>query len=504
MISKRSFDSKKQNMKNQYFLLFTVSFFLLFGCKVEEKITQKFPNIIYILADDMGYGDISYLNKKSKIPTPNLDRIGREGMYFSDAHSGSAVCTPTRYGILTGRYAFRTKLKRGVLVGYDSSLIARDRFTVGQLLKQAGYQTACVGKWHLGLDWAKKDSEKKLLTGSQWDNPNTENVDYSASIGGGPTDRGFDYGYIIPSSLDIAPYCYIENRNLTKPIVGKIEGESEVRGVFWRTADIQQGFKLEETLGHLTQKSVEYIQKSKSENPFFLYFPLTAPHTPWLPVDSVRGKSEAGTYGDFVVEVDNAVGKILKVLDEKNISENTLLIFTSDNGSHWMKSDIDSFGHQANHIFSGMKSDVWEGGHRVPFLARWPEKIKPGTTSKEVICLTDLIATSAKITNQNLPENAAEDSYNILPAFLNEDFESPIRDHTIHHSINGKFAVRKGNWKFINAKGSGGWTQKGKQTDPSGQLYDMENDPAEKVNLFVEYPEVVEELKNILSKYESL
>lgn len=488
-------------MRNLLFICISLAFL---SCSSNEKSDQNSPNIIYILADDMGYGDVSFLNKKSKIPTPNLDRIAREGMYFSDAHSGAAVCTPTRYGILTGRYAFRSRLKNGVLVGYDSSLIAPNRFTVGQLLKQVNYQTACIGKWHLGLDWAKQDLQKPLFGGNQWDNPNTENVDYMATIGGGPIDRGFDYSYIIPSSLDIAPYCYIENRNLTKPMTGKIEGKSEVRGVFWRTSDLQEDFKLEETLGHLTQKSVEYIQHASEEKPFFLYFPLTAPHTPWLPVDSVRGKSNAGTYGDFVVEVDNAVGKILKALDEKNIVENTLIIFTSDNGSHWMKSDIDSFQHHANYIFSGMKSDVWEGGHRVPFLARWPEKIKPNSNSKEVICLTDLMATCAAITDQKLPEKAGEDSYNILPALFNENLENPIRDYTIHHSISGKFAIRKGKWKYINTKGSGGWSQKGKEIDPNGQLYDMENDPSEKRNLIEENPDIVTELSSILKEYESL
>lgn len=484
-------------------ILFGFSLFLS-SCHNKEKTNPNFPNIIFILADDMGYGDVSSLNPKSKISTPNLDRIAKEGMYFSDAHSGSAVCTPTRYGILTGRYAFRTRLKSGVLVGYDSSLIAPDRFTVGHLLKEANYQTACIGKWHLGLNWAKKDLTKPLFEGSQWDNPNTENVDYMATIGGSPIDRGFDYGYIIPSSLDIAPYCYIENRNLTKPITGIIEGQFGERGIFWRTADLQEGFKLEETLGHLTQKSVEFIENTSTEKPFFLYFPLTAPHTPWLPVDSVKGKSEAGTYGDFVVEVDNSVGKILEVLDRKNITENTLLIFTSDNGSHWMKSDIDSFSHHANYIFSGMKSDVWEGGHRVPFLARWPEKIKANSHSEEVICLTDFMATCAAITNQNPIEKMGKDSYNILPALLGEKLEAPIRDHTIHHSISGKFAIRKGKWKYISTKGSGGWTQKGKPEDLPGQLYDLENDPSEKINLYEENPQIVRELSNILRQYENL
>lgn len=485
-------------MRNQLYL--ALCFIILYSCNPPKEAAPVLPNIIYILADDMGYGDVSFLNPEGKIPTPNLNRIAQEGIHFTDAHSPSAVCTPTRYGILTGRYCFRTKLKRGVLVGYDSSLIAADRLTVGNLLKQADYQTACVGKWHLGLDWAKKDMGKPLLTGSQWSDPGTENVDYQATIGGGPVDRGFDYGYIIPSSLDIAPYCYIENRHLTKPINGKIEGNNDPRGVFWRTADLQEDFRLEETLGHLTSKAVDYIQNAGGEHPFFLYFPLTAPHTPWLPVDSVRGKSGAGIYGDFVIEVDNAVGQILKALDEKEIAENTLIIFTSDNGAHWTPGDKEKFPHKANHIYSGMKSDAWEGGHHVPFLARWPEKIKPNSKCDEVVCLTDLLATSAAITNQLLPDTAGEDSYNILPYFLGEPLEQPIRDITIHHSISGKFAIRKGKWKLIDAKGSGGWSYKGSEEEPPGQLYDMEKDPGEQNNLYEEFPEIVAELTQELEK----
>ncbi len=483
----------------QKLLIFLFPVLTLVNCQNNQL---EYPNIIYILADDMGYGDIKALNSNSKISTPNLDRIVKEGMHFTDAHSPSAVCTPTRYGILTGRYCFRTKLKRGVLVGYDSSLIAPERMTVGKLLQKAGYHTACIGKWHLGLDWAKKDMEKPLLVGSQWDNPNTENVNYTAQIEGGPVDRGFDYSYIIPSSLDIAPYCYIEDRHLTKPISRKIEGNNEPRGVFWRTADIQEDFRLEETLGHLTNKAVEYIRNVNEAKPFFLYFPLTAPHTPWLPVDSVLGNSGAGIYGDFVVEVDNAMGKILKILEDKNISENTLVIFTSDNGSHWTESDKKLFPHLANHVFRGMKSDAWEGGHRVPFLARWPGNIRANSKSDEVICLTDLLATCAAITNQALEGGDVEDSYNILPYFLGETLGKPIRDVTIHHSISGKFAIRKGKWKFINAEGSGGWTYKGVEEEPPGQLYDMENDFGEQENLYEQFPEVVNDLKVELERYE--
>lgn len=475
---------------------------LICSCQTSDNKARKLPNVIFILADDMGYGDITALNQNSGIPTTNLDKLVTEGMHFTDAHSNSAVCTPTRYGLLTGRYAFRTRLKSGVLVGYDPPLIDKERITLGTLFSSKGYHTACIGKWHLGLDWSRKDNSLPLFTGSQWDNPNTENVDYNGIIEGGPTTRGFDYGYIIPSSLDIAPYCYIRDGKLTKPMRGKIEGQNPERGVFWRTADIQQDFDLKGTLGHLTDRAVGYIdqQGRKKDQPFFLYFPLTAPHTPWLPTDNVKGKSKAGVYGDFVVQVDLAVGAVMKKLEELGIEEETLIIFSSDNGAHWTTDDKAKFPHRANYIYSGMKSDVWEGGHRVPFIACWPGQIEAGSKSDELVAMTDLMATYSALLSAT---SMAEDSNNFLPLLLNKgNFQK--RDHTILHSVNGTFAIRKDEWKLIDSKGSGGWSFNGKGAKYNLQLYNLSDDPSKKNNLVNQHPEIAKELKDKLDEYKAL
>ncbi len=479
------------------------------GCsQPEEKAIP--PNIIYILADDMGYGDVKALNPQSKIPTPHLDRLVGEGIHFTDAHTNSAVCTPTRYGILTGRYCFRSRLKSGVLVGHEPSLIEPGRTTIGSLLQEAGYFTGCVGKWHLGLDWAKKDSTLPLWHGGNlWDMFNTENVDYAAPVPGGPADHGFNYSYIIPASLDIAPYVYVENGEVTAPVNKQAPffKDEKARGMWYRRGDIAADFDHTTVLQNLTDKAVSFIDKAaKKKQPFLLYFPLTSPHTPWFPSKAYEGISKAGVYGDFVAMTDGMVGRILESLDAHQLTENTLIIFTSDNGSHWLESDIESFKHRANAHRIGMKSDVWEGGHRVPFIARWPKAIPADSKSDEVICTTDLLATCAELTNQTLANDEGEDSYSILPTLLGQSSDKTLREATIHHSVNGTFAIRKGKWKFIDAKGSGGWSlpeNKVAEGAPAGQLYDMQADPSEQTNLYTQHPEIVQELKVLLEKYKA-
>jgi len=482
-------------------IILALSPFIIFSC--QDNDDGKLPNLIFIMADDMGYGDLSYLNPESGVKTPNMDRIAEEGMIFTDAHSPSAVCTPTRYGVLTGRYCFRTSLKSGVLVGLSPSLIESNRMTIAGLLDSAGYHSACIGKWHLGLDWARYDTSKPLIQGSIWDRPNTENVNYEAEVRGGPADHGFDFSFIIPASLDMTPYCYISNRKLIAPITDTTPGRDTPRGVFWRPGDLQEGFTIDGVLPRITGEAVKYINsRAGKPEPFFLYFPLTAPHTPWLPAEEFRDASEAGIYGDFVSMVDWTVGQVLKSLDENNLVENTIIIVTSDNGSHWTPSDKELFAHRANGIFSGMKSDAWEGGHHVPYVLRWPAKVKAGSRTDQVTTLTDLFATMADITGIGLPDNQAEDSYSMLPAILGNN-EEDIREGTIHHSISGMFALRMGKWKFIDGRGSGGWSYKGSEDEPEGQLYDMEADPREQNNLFLENPGQVEKMKALLEKYKS-
>ncbi|MBS0000771.1 MAG: arylsulfatase [Cyclobacteriaceae bacterium] len=478
------------------------------ACQERDQQTAEtpFPNIVYILADDMGYGDIEALNPGSKIPTPNLNRLAAEGMVFTDAHSPSAVCTPTRYGILTGRYCFRSRLQSGVLVGHSPSLIEPGRLTVASLLKQAGYITACIGKWHLGLDFKKKDPDKPLVRGDGWMETNTSNVDYQAAIDGGPADHGFDYSFILPSSLDIQPYFYIRNRFIVNPDMISIAGSPDERseGAFWRPGDASRDFDFFKVLPDFIEEARNFIldhRKTEPDVPFFLYLALAAPHTPWVPLEEFKDSSKAGPYGDFVVQVDHGAGKILDCLDSLGISGNTLVIFTSDNGAYWWPENIRESDHHANFIFSGMKSDLWEGGHHVPFIARWPAHIQPGSENSQLVSLTDLMATCADLVNIPLPYNAGEDSFSHLPALIGENNHEGAREHLVMQSFDGKFAVREGNWKLILSKGSGGWSDAGTADDPDIQLYDLETDVREQQNLYEGYPATVKDLTEKLDMF---
>ena len=482
-------------MKTNEFLagLGTMSILLSPGCTPDNR--KDLPNIVFILADDLGYGDLSCLNPASRIRTRVMDQIAGEGMIFTNAHSPSAVCSPTRYGILTGEYCFRTSLKSGVLGGYSPGLIDSRKTTVAELLKSAGYQTVCIGKWHLGLDWIRRDTLLPLIPRDTWSRPITSNVDYSAPIQGGPANHGFDYSFIIPASLDIVPYCYIRNRKSIAPVEDTITGNDNPRGVYWRPGDIQEGFSLETTLNTLTTEVTNFIRSdSATKKPFFLYFPLTAPHTPWLPSKEFQGKSGAGTYGDFVLQVDDCIGKVMAALKEQNLNKNTIVIITSDNGSNWTPEDIGKWSHKANGVFRGQKSDVWDGGHHIPFLVRWPEKIKTGRTSDQLICLTDLFATCTELTGYTRTPGDGPDSFSFLPVLLDKKPKSPMRVSAVHHSISGMFAITSGKWKLIDGRGSGGWSAPPNLNDPAVQLYDVNADPGETTNLFDKNPDMVRKL----------
>lgn len=465
--------------------------------------SQDRPNVIVILADDMGYGDIQAVNPDSKILTPNLDKLTRSGMYFTEAHSGSGVCTPTRYGLLTGRYAFRSSMKSGVLTGYDPPLIEPDRTTIADIFKQRNYATACIGKWHLGLGWQPKNTWEPLISGNVWGDINTSNVDYKADLTESPNDLGFDYSFIIPASLDIAPYFYIENKQLTnasfklKPAWKDKSG----KGMWYRQGDTGDDFIHEEVLERFTEESLDFIDQNAAK-PFFMYVPLSAPHSPWLPSKEFRGKSKAGVYGDFMMMVDAQVGKIMDKLAAKGITENTLIIFTSDNGANWEDWEKEQFKHEANFSRSGGKSDAWDGGHHVPFVASWPAKIKAGTKSDALICLTDIFASMADLISVRINKNEGEDSQSFLPNLLEQQAKS--RDFVIHHGVGGHFAIRKGDWKYVEAYGSGGWTlpeSKAKEMNLNfGQLYNMKDDPFEKNDLIKTNTEKTSELMNLLQK----
>jgi arylsulfatase A-like enzyme len=492
---------------------------LMPGCSTVSGILSKddkkvLPNIVYILADDMGYGDLACQNPDSKIPTPNLDRLASEGIRFTDAHSPSAVCSPTRYGILTGRYCWRTRLKSSVLWPWDKPLIDASRLTVGGLLKAHGYDTACIGKWHLGWVWPTTDGEEPVGIGKTNVANSGLNVDFTKPIANGPTTRGFDY-YFGSAVPNFPPYCFIENEKTVGIPTGKKPDD-----MFGCPGPMLDGWKLEEILPGLEKKAVEYIDAKGGRinnpvfrqtvgNPFFLYVPLTAPHTPIAPARHFEGKSKAGAYGDFVYQVDHVVGCVIDALNRNRMASNTLVIFTSDNGSpgrdgtnmNGKTSSVRRFGHNPSYIYRGIKADVWDGGHRVPFIARWPGCIEPGSVSDETICHVDLMATCAAILGCELPLNAGEDSYNILPVLTGRKLTKPIREATVHHSINGMFAIRQGKWKLIMGRGSGGWSGRGRPDDPPIQLYDMSMDASERKNLCNEYPEIVEGLTKLLQKY---
>jgi len=473
-------------------LLALLALCIVSGCK--EKPIEKSPNIIYILADDLGYGDVSAMNKEAAWKTVHIDRIASEGMIFTDAHTGSAVCTPTRYGVLTGRYSWRTRMKQGVLWSWDPPLIEQE-LSVGSLLQAQGYQTACVGKWHLGLGW-------------QYHETNADSVDFSKAISGGPVELGFDYFFGIAASLDIPPYVYIENDRPTMVPVKYTLNTSKYG--WWRNGLTGEDFVHEEVLPVLTQKALSFIdqhQENNPDKPFFLYFPLPAPHTPILPTEDFLGKSGTNPYGDFVLQVDHTVGQILKALESHDIENETLVIFTSDNGCSPEADfqELAAYGHIPSYKFRGHKADIYEGGHRVPFVVRWPGNIQAGSRNQNVICLTDLIATVADITGAKLDVSAGVDSYSLLPALLGQS-DDPLREATVHHSVNGSFAIRRGDWKLIMCPGSGGWSDPKPQSPgiedlPPLQLYDLKKDAGETENLLEQYPEVVEELSGLLEKY---
>ena len=499
-------------MKRYLIRLLACFFCFFWNCSEKKKddISNKnLPNIVYILADDMGYGDLSALNPSSGIKTPNMDKIINEGIHFTDAHSNSSVCTPTRYGILTGRYAWRSRLKDGVLWGYDQPLIEAERETVASYLKANGYNTACIGKWHLGLGWQTKDKNRPIVK-YEWDKVfnkgDDSNVDFSKTVSG-PNTLGFDYSYIIPASLDMTPYLYLENEKAVELPTAYTEGknqEKDGRGVIWRPGEVAPNFLFDDVLNNLTKKTVSYIENQKQEEkPFFVYFPLTAPHTPWLPTGNANCKSKAGRYGDFVTMVDNTVGDIIEVLEKTGKADNTLIIVTSDNGSHWTPNDKEQYAHRANYVFKGQKADVYEGGHHIPYIAKWPDNIKPGSSSKQVICTTDLLATVSVIVGQPLSAKSGEDSYNMLPAYLGTSKDIQIRDYTIHHSLNGFFSIRKGKWKLTTKLGSGGFSTPAEISEEKGgakgSLYNIEEDIAETSNLYNENPKIVEELMALLN-----
>jgi arylsulfatase A len=465
------------------------------------------PNIVLILADDLGYGDLSCYGA-TKVETPRMDSLARQGVLFTDAHAPSAVCTPSRYGVLTGRYCWRTQLKVDCLFGHDPLLIEEGRMTVASMLKSVGYTTACIGKWHLGFG--------------------RDYPDWNGELKPGPLEVGFDYYFGVPVTNAQAPYVYVENHRVVgldprDPI--RLGPDSKTNKMYGGTA---ARYKADELALTHTGKVVEFIERSgRSGRPFFLYYTPDNVHGPYTPNARFHGSSACGVYCDFIRELDWSVGEVLSALERSGAAENTLVILTSDNGGLYYRPAYE-MGHRVNADLLGQKTDAWEGGHRVPFLARWPNKIKAGSRSDELICLVDLMATTAAINKIELPRNAAPDSFNVLPALLGDSSGKPVRDGAvILASYSGMLAVRQGDWILILGRGSGGstteyfkhygmrleelgrtttgWKVKGMgEPDPSlpaGQLYNLAKDRGEAENVYGNHPEIVQRLTDLLMDY---
>jgi len=471
------------------------------------------PNIVYILCDDLGYGDVRCLNAEGKIATPRMDALAREGMVFKDAHSGSAVCTPTRYGIMTGRYAWRSRLQSGVLGGLSPSLIEPGRMTVASLLKNNGYHTACVGKWHLGVDWVKLDGQEvsplNIETPKQ-----VHSVDYSKPFANGPLTKGFDEYFGISASLDMVPYTFLRgDRVEVLPTVDKTFAMMQGReGGKTRLGPGAPDFEDEHVLPALTKETIRIVESqaaaAKAGNPFFIYMPLASPHTPIAPTAEWRGKSGLNPYADFVMQTDHCIGQVVDAINAAGLKENTLIVVTSDNGCSPQAKyeELLPKGHNPSSVFRGTKADIFEGGHHIPFIVRWPARVKAGTQADQTVWLGDLMATCAEIVGTRLPDDAGEDSVSYLPV-LEGRATGPVHEAVVHHSINGSFAIRQGDWKLAVCPDSGGWSAprpnnpQASKGLPEVQLFNLKNEIGEQTNVQDAHPEVVKKLRLLLEKY---
>jgi len=458
----------------------------LHSCHQDRTPSDGKPNVVFILADDMGYGDPGCYNKESRISTPHIDRLAARGIMFTDAHASGAWCVPSRYGLITGRYPRGMELNPG-----QRSLIEQGQETVATLMKRNGYRTACIGKWHLGFD------------DTDFDNPSTV-----SELKGGPVEKGFDYFFGMHASLDIPPYFYIENDRAVCSPTGFIDARSspdatsEVSGAFYRAGAISPDFKHEEVLDRFLGKADTFLTghvTHHGDKPFFLYFALTAPHTPWLPKDEFAGKSGAGEYGDFVMQVDYLVGRLIARLDQAGLLENTIIFFSSDNGPVWFREDVEKYGHRSTGGLRGKKSDMWEGGSRMPFIVSYPSGFASGAISSQMIAFTDVMATLADLVNDEDFNQEDFDSRSFLPVLLDPGYDRAVRPDLVVE----KKVYREGAWKFIDGWGQGGIElnyapHSVEIKDIPGELYDLETDTGEKNNLYDRYPERVSKMRGDL------
>jgi arylsulfatase A-like enzyme len=470
-----------------------------------EVTSPARPNVVLIMADDMGWGDLGCYGAR-RIPTPNMDAVAAQGLRATDAHSASAVCTPSRYALLTGRYAWRSPLKRFVLMGHGPALIEPDRPTLASVLKGAGYRTGAFGKWHLGLGWQWKDGHRETAFGPEgrlwigeadagWD------IDYSQPFTGGPTELGFDRFFGISGSLDMPPYCFLsQNRTVSIPDRPKEELITSQRPGL-QTA----GWRDDAVDVRVTAEATSWLRERADEGPFFLYLAPAAPHRPCVPPDFVRGRTGLGNRADAVCLVDWMVGEVDRTLSALGVSENTIFIVTSDNGAPMIyPEDGDTEVHLPNGPYRGQKGDIWDGGHREPLLIRWPGRIPAGSTTDALMGLVDLYATVTTAAGVPVPPGAAEDSANRL-SLLTGEAPDPSPEIAVHHSLEGRFGIRMGKWKVAFCTGSGGGFSEpaGEPFDTEtrvGQLYDLETDPYETQDLWDSRPDIAAEAYELLQK----
>ena len=492
---------------------------LAFSCTLRTEKNELPPNILFILADDLGYGDVACYNADAKVLTPNLDRLAAQGMRFTDAHSPSTVCTPTRYSILTGRMAFRTGM-RGVFVGVKGPcLIEKERLTLPQLLRNEGYGTACIGKWHVGMTFYNERGD----TIKDGNVEGVRQIDYNRPIPDGPLHRGFDqfYGTVSCPTTDWL-YAYVDGDRIPVPATSLLDKSQLPQHPYandCRGGLVADNFDHEEVDLVFLDKSRAFLKEHVANHPgkpFFLYHSMQAVHLPSFAADRFKGTSGAGPHGDFIVEMDFVVGELLQTLEELGIAENTLVIFASDNGPE-VPTVLDmrkAHDHDGAKPWRGVKRDQWEGGHRIPFIVRWPGKVAPNSTSDQLLSLTDVMATCAAITGAKLPADAAEDSYNMLPVLLGTQGDEPVRQYLLQQTISLAMSIRDGTWKYLDHRGSGGndydrageWGMRPYQledTDPTapGQLYNLATDPGERLNLYSEYPDRVARMKAQLEAF---
>lgn len=464
------------------------------------------PNVVVILTDDQGYGDVGAYNPASRIPTPHLDQLAREGLRFTDAHTSSSVCTPTRYGLLTGRYSWRTRLKKGVLWGNGDSLIEPGRTTLASLLRARGYYTAAVGKWHLGMHWTARPGavvDRETTQGP------TDWIDYAGPVTGGPIAAGFDEYFGIPASLDMRDYVYVEGERVVEAPTSALPGIPQGVPGFHRPGAAGPSFKPEEVLDRFTHRAVDVIERrSRTNQPFFLYLPLAAPHTPMLPTGDFVGRTPLGPYGDFVAQTDAAIGTVLRALARAGVADRTLVIVASDNGPAPAGgiADLLKQGHDAAGGWRGTKHTLYEGGTRVPFVVRWPGVVAPGGVTHRTIITTDVLRTLADIVAAPLPADAGEDSVSFLPVLRNPRHDGPLHEAIVMQSDGGAYAIRQGRWKLLLAPGTGRSSEvaTGGAAVPAVQLFDLDADPKETTNLEARHPDVVTSLQSLLAEYQRI